>query len=252
MGLFFIGTRNEINVREHLPDFLKHHSRNTIKIMQIKEFGLLCCKDFPTAAFSPDGICAIKLFVTNENCDTIYRSYEFLALLEIKTKTTDNTAEREWQKQHEIGSFVEINLTESSNSTAFANAIPEVNFRAQILHGMGCSKLQSAFYVVASDTNIIRVVHVWFHDLDPFYRRYQRVIKDISTREQIDWICNGRAPIIDASEFKKTLKYAVDQHTAFIFEARWPEPYCRRLGPTIFQAIMHKPSWPRPHSLHTP
>jgi hypothetical protein len=210
----YIGQHNEKYVKNELPNFIKKFSRQAdkyMKISHITDYGLLYCKNFPRAAFSPDGIC-VSQETTNINTSSVERQ-AYASLIEIKTKTTPETVAEEMKIAERRGLYVEVDLSQEGNHKLFVDLIPQLDYRSQILHGLGCGVLRSAYYVVASEDTIIRVVHVRFHRHDTFHVRYQRAIREIFNNEGLHWIDAGNVPKISPDHFKATLKYVVDQHT---------------------------------------
>jgi hypothetical protein len=136
-----------INVLPQISMFVDQNSR-TFHIEEIKEYGLLCRKGLFYMAFSPDGVAVVV--------SAFYG--QFLALIEIKSRVTTNTTAEENEIQNSRGSFVSVNI--STYPDQFKKLIPDTAHRAQLLHGMVCANVQHAFYVVASLSRIIRVVHV--------------------------------------------------------------------------------------------
>lgn len=99
----FVGSRNEKLVKDALPKFVETHINDLplhgrpnigilapMRIIQIIDYGLLLCKDFHVLGFSPDGVCLVH----QQDGD---RTLEFLALLEIKTKTCKGTRNGSWR-----------------------------------------------------------------------------------------------------------------------------------------------------------
>ena len=141
--------------------------------MCIQEYGLLCSKNNDFGAFSPDGIVvASTVRHDNQEYDESSTAHDdqddgtFCALLEFKTKTKKNTVLPEQRIAKDIGAFVMVLLENGTGGKEFRKAVPEFDHRAQLLHGMACGKLNHAFYVVASETGVIRVVHVKCNEND--------------------------------------------------------------------------------------
>jgi hypothetical protein len=221
----FTGSRNEQMVKQAFPAFVRRHCESArvkvgpieeafppITILQLYDYGLLLCKQFPRAAFSPDGICLAKQNVTHENENY---TIDFLAIIEIKTKTCRNTSAKEWSIARALGRFAVVDLANVCGQETFVSVIPELEHRTQIVHGMGCGSAPAAFYIVADDHQIIRVVYICFlgEMLGSFAEHYQMAIQQIFNDEGLGWIDQGRVPKIDPSDFTTILKYAVDQHT---------------------------------------
>jgi hypothetical protein len=82
-----IGTLNEENIIKHLPKFFRDHVDTMgVEIIKIKEYGLLCNKTMPLMAFSPDGVIVAR---------KINRQEDFLALLEMKTRVSEEELNNE-------------------------------------------------------------------------------------------------------------------------------------------------------------
>lgn len=73
-----VGTANEPFVIKALPSFVKDSSLG-FEVVGLREYGLLCCKDKPHIATSPDGVIAMK---------NLEDGVVLLAAVEIKTRTT--------------------------------------------------------------------------------------------------------------------------------------------------------------------
>jgi SAP domain len=95
------GTLNESNVLLKLASFLDDHSELTV--IDYKEYGLLCAKDTFYAAFSPDGIVVVK------HDEELHQGNEaftnFLAMVEIKSKCTNVTVQKEKALAARYGAF---------------------------------------------------------------------------------------------------------------------------------------------------
>ena len=205
----YISSHNKANVRQNIPNFIKSQSEYDIKL--IREYGLLYCKENTSLAFSPDGICVTQQ-KSHEGYG--YRYTCFLSLLEIKTRVTPETIRKEYDIMTKMGLFVTINLSVPEDDKIFHKVVPDIGHRMQILHGMGCSGLRHAFYVVAKPTAIIRVVLVRCAQELHFGNKYQRTIKRILVKEELEWINGGdTVPAVNFEQFPKELKYCVDQHS---------------------------------------
>ena len=173
----YIGSHNETNVKTELPNFLFEHSGATrIQIMQTFDYGLLLHGDWQAFGFSPDGICVTRQLLPLDN-GTLHGIIT-IGLIEIKTKTTKDTARPEHERAREFGKFVVIDIEDENDYDLFCRAIPDIDHRVQLLHGMGIGNIENAFYVVANQHNIIRVVLVqantWFteHYVTALYRAF--------------------------------------------------------------------------------
>ena len=221
------GTLNEVNVLSKIPSFLKEHSE--FEVADIKEYGLLCSKDYYYAAFSPDGI----IVADHDGWGNI------LALLEIKSKCTNATVEHEMMLVERYGRFKSVNATR--NPLEFKQTVPDASHRCQLIHGMACGDLPHGFYVVASLSRIIRMVHVWIDDntIDD----YRDSLQTIHARE-LSWVLNGEVPSLEGI----SLKHAVDAYTIRKALSQWraiyllvmergrPLPQGRMLVPSIIAA----------------
>jgi hypothetical protein len=187
------GTLNESNVLSKVPSFIKKHSK--FEITEIKEYGLLCSKDSWFAAFSPDGIAVTK----HDNWVV-----DVLALLEIKSKCSNATVQKEMDLVTRYGVFRLVNA--STNPLEFKQSVPDASHRCQLLHGMACGDLIHGFYVVASLSRIIRMVHVTIND--ETIDSYHESLYDIYDKE-LTWVLNGEVPSLDGI----SLKHAVDAYT---------------------------------------
>jgi hypothetical protein len=196
------GTLNERNIFKKLPRFFEQKS--LYRIEEMKEYGLLRSKGKFYAAFSPDGILVAR-FAGEE---------PFLALLEMKSRCTKTTETKEIALASNLGRFQVINLSQECTGGVFKHLIAEASHRAQLLHGMACGGLMNAFYVVASLTNIIRVVHIIVdkEDLD----LYMAVLEGIHETANLRWVIGGKVPEFTEAE----LGYAVDLHTVRLIAKR--------------------------------
>ena len=231
-----IGLQNEPMVRSALPKFVDNATTETdpFESLVIEEFGLLLSREWRRAAFSPDGIALVQRFVEPEleeqdqgrasivqrpSCGEQRIKVTYLCSLEIKTKVASDCIAREWEISRKVGTYVDIDISDPRNNELFHQAVPEFDFRAQILHGMACARLHGSFYVVASETRIIRVVHVFRRNIRQFSDAYIDALHEAYLQAGLHWIDKGKVPKIDAAAFaaegKKEgpLSYAVDQHT---------------------------------------
>jgi hypothetical protein len=197
------GLMNEGYVVSRLNRFLVRHAPPGMMLLQIREYGLCVEKDRYFAAFSPDGIVARQAQDFDDDDGNELR----LGLLEIKTKFTDETSKKEARLRDKFGEYKRINLKSREEDIEFRYCIPDVSHRSQLLHGLGCGHLLEAFYVVATTTHILRVVHVVV-DRD-FLRTYLRALDFIHSEAKLDWCLEGEIPQID----EKYLGYAADQHS---------------------------------------
>jgi hypothetical protein len=196
------GTLNESNVLVKLALFVDDHSE-LFTVTDYQEYGLLCAKDTFYAAFSPDGIVVVKhneeLHQGDDEAPT-----NFLALVEIKSKCTNATVQKETALAAAYGVFRTV--VAFIDVEEFKQCVPEASYRCQLLHGMACGSLQDAFYVVASLSRIIRVVHVV---IDQFtMQSYRLALQEVHDRE-LTWVLHGEVPNLDGI----TLTHAVDRYT---------------------------------------
>ena len=221
------GTLNEANVLCNISSFLKENSK--FEILEIKEYGLLCLKDVFYAAFSPDGIAV----AFHDDFDDV------VSLVEIKSKCTTATVQKEMALATRYGVFKSINS--SLNPLEFKQSVPESSHRCQLIHGMACGDLRHAFYVVASLSRTIRIVHVLIDDKT--VECYHRSLRDFA-RAEMDWVLDGEVPSLDGIK----LTHAVDAYTIGKALDLWrainnvvknrgrPLPPGRMLLPTIIAA----------------
>ena len=97
-----LGSMNETNIAKAFPIFLEKYS-NGITMIKLKEYGLLCLKGHPEAAFSPDGV---GCFVNEDRG-------QFVAGCEWKTmtiKTRSEASEQVLVQTH--GKFSIVNAVE--------------------------------------------------------------------------------------------------------------------------------------------
>ena len=201
------GTLNEPFVFLHFPSFVSEKSvsclapnGHEIEIVSIHEFGLLCHNDEKLAAFSPDGIAGVVVKSASLPDDPLH----YVALVEIKSKCTEETLRAENQLVAQFGEYQEINAV--LNPELFKASIPEASYRCQLLHGMACGGLDNAFYVVASLRKILRVVHI---RVTPLIRQqYVSAITNLGL-QHLNWISEGTLP---AMSFEAG-SHAVDHHS---------------------------------------
>ena len=223
------GTLNEAHVLSKVSSFVEKHSK--YKIKEIKEYGLLCSKDSWFAAFSPDGSAVTK----HDNWGV-----DVLALLEIKSKCSNATIQKEMDLVKRYGIFKSINA--STNPLEFKQSVPDASHRCQLLYQMACGDLIHGFYVVASLSRIIRMVHVTIDD--ETIDCYHESLYDIYDKE-LSWVLNGEVPSLEGI----SLKHAVDVYTiGKTLDQEWraindlvlrrgrPLPPGQRLVPTIIAA----------------
>jgi hypothetical protein len=162
-----LGSKNESNILKAFPVFLEKHS-NGIKLVKLKEYGLLTLRGHPEAAFSPDGI----------GCFTSELRGQFVAGCEWKTMTVKTSTEAsEHLLVHKHGKFAVVNAIEDPGE--FKELVPQRQYRGQLIHNMCCSGLNDWFYVTASLTSILRVVQVQVTDEFRYdYRGCMRIIKE--------------------------------------------------------------------------
>jgi hypothetical protein len=171
-----VGSANEKNVLSHLSQFVECHSQHessrsgglvresTVKLPHVKEYGLLCHNQHPYAAFSPDDIAVISDGELDSSCH--------FAGVEIKTRTVLTTEIKEKSLGHQFAKFCTIQGFEERER--FAEIVPDLDHRGQVLHLMLCGSLSHALLVYASQMSIIRVVyiqatnsnlHIWCHGI---------------------------------------------------------------------------------------
>ena len=127
-----------------------------------------------------------------------------MALVEIKSRVTDNTVQEETAIQTSHGRFLSLNM--STEPQLFKQVIPDTAHRAQLLHGIVCGKLEHGFYVVASLRKIIRIVHVQVSAETA--NAYIAAMKQVHDHE-LTWVLSGNPP-----EFSKQhMGHASDLHT---------------------------------------
>jgi hypothetical protein len=187
-----IGQAIERSIISALPDFFHYYEERTgIEIIRTKQYGLLSYKSTPQMAFSPDSIVLAKL-LDGTNA-------EFLSLLEMKTKVSIVEEEKENDLADTHGKYALVTLRNREDGKRFKELIPETKFRTQILHGMASGDLNSAFYVVASTRNIIRIVHV--HTTDDILHNYRLAMWETCNRAYLRWIRSGPIPNIPQEEY---------------------------------------------------
>ena len=191
------GTLNETNVLLRLSSFLEDESDYFVRYIH-DAYRLLCAKDMFYAAFSPDGIAVVE----NEAC---WDKPE-LVLLEIKSKCTPTTVEKETALASRYGRLAVASLTLTGGEEEFKHLVPEQDYRCQLVHGLACGDLRHAFYVVASLQRIIRVVHVEI-DVDAV-QRYRLALQEVHDRE-LSWVLHGQLPSLEGCK----LTHAVDAYT---------------------------------------
>jgi hypothetical protein len=163
------------------------------EILRIKEYGLLCYKKALHMAFLPDGIVLAKLLNG--------LNVEFLSVLEVKTRVKPLEEEKEHELAELHGKYICISLYNADGGERFKELVPDIQHRVQLLHGMACGTLLSAFYVIASTTKIIRVMHV--HTNNDMLCNYRRGLKSIVNVANLDWIKSRNIPIFPQEEYDK-------------------------------------------------
>jgi hypothetical protein len=106
-----MGSINESNVLPRIPVFLDNFSNCHIE--EVKEYGLLSRKVEFFMAFSPDGITVVVNAVHGR----------FLALVEIKSRVTENTVQEETAIQTSHGRLLSLNM--STEPQLFKQVIPD-------------------------------------------------------------------------------------------------------------------------------
>lgn len=200
-----VGSSNESNIMKAFPIFMHNNRQSTnMAIIRIKEYGLLCHRRLTMAAFSPDGI--VHARTLDED------AIEFLALLEMKTKVSPKEEYKETLLAEKFGRFCTVRLQQMEDGARFKELIPDVNYRTQVLHGMCCGGLSSAFYVVASTTKIIRVVYI---STTPYIiRTYCSAFRYQWNEANLHWIDSGTVPEIAEDEYSNGfLRYVTDKQT---------------------------------------
>ncbi|EGZ07972.1 hypothetical protein PHYSODRAFT_319025 [Phytophthora sojae] len=140
------GTHNESNIEEHVEAFFVNHSPFTIEGK--RAYGLLCFG-------------------------------RFSAVLEYKTRVTERTKQSELLLAQGCGIFATVELQASGFGSLFKQMIPDPSHRSQILHNIVCGGVEDGFLIYASQTEIIRVVHVRVGvDVTTTYRAALTVIRD--------------------------------------------------------------------------
>jgi hypothetical protein len=175
-----LGSANEKNVLAGIKSFLDCLPTCDFTILELKEYGLLSHRELQGACFSPDAIAMVSWKNGTEG-DTIdltdswiqphlsdarfYRSTENYMAIEIKTRTTENTLQKEQQLAEE-GKYTAIFLSASQNTVQdqnwklFRDAVPEEDHRFQLLHQTCCGYVSSSIIVYASRKEIIRVIRI--------------------------------------------------------------------------------------------
>jgi hypothetical protein len=197
-----IGNANEKNVVKHLPSFLLKYSQ--LEILEIKEYGLLAKRGNSQQVFSPDGIIGFLKRSTTTN------KYFFeLGLLEIKTHVSAIELGKEFDLLARYGPYVRVNVIDPM----FGKLIRFKKYRAQVIHGMASGELRDGFYVVASSTRIIRIVHVTMSET--FSDLYNDGLENLCKFAKLEWAETGVGiPTFTEEEFQgPKLKYAVDNET---------------------------------------
>lgn len=106
-------------------------------------------------------------------------SGRFSAVLEYKTRVTERTKQSELLLAQGCGIFATVELQASGFGSLFKQMIPDPSHRSQILHNIVCGGVEDGFLIYASQTEIIRVVHVRVGvDVTTTYRAALTVIRD--------------------------------------------------------------------------
>jgi hypothetical protein len=142
-----LGSINEDNILKAFPRFIDKHC-HSIHIEQTKEYGLLHLKGSPEAAFSPD--CIASVLSTTRG--------RFIAVCEFKTLTKTHTTEAADRILLQRFGFQSVDVVQ--DAATFKLTIPKGSYRGQVLHDMCCAGVDDIFYISASLSSIIRVVHL--------------------------------------------------------------------------------------------
>ncbi|OWZ17712.1 hypothetical protein PHMEG_0008312 [Phytophthora megakarya] len=192
-----IGSHNEPQIAAHVKPFIAAHSHFKVDALN---------REMPFAAFSPDDIAVI----------TSPTRPQFYAVLEYKTRVTEATQQREQLLAETHGIFSSVRLLENGNAPDFKSQIPDGSYRCQILHNIVCGQVSDGFLVFATQSRIIRVVHVFVEaSVAATYRMAMKVICDA----YMHWVYDESAltPYFSLDE----LGTRVDLHTLEQNLAMW-------------------------------
>eukprot|EP00644_Phytophthora_capsici_P012550 jgi/Phyca11/113073/e_gw1.23.238.1 len=190
-----MGTHNEEHIARHIGGFLDSHS--DFHIEELATYGLLCKKQQPVAAFSPDNIAS----VLSVNAGRFY------AVMEYKTRTRSTTEQSERRLTQLYGAYVSVDIALDGFGGRLKKLIPDASHRVQILHSIVCGSIQDGFLVYASTSSIIRVVHIKVGDHVSW--TYRAALNTIQSR-YMAWIYDGEPVPTFASH---QLGHCVDQQT---------------------------------------
>jgi hypothetical protein len=129
----------------------------------------------------------------------------FIVLVEVKSKCTAQREHAEVAIALQFGQYHCINAVE--DATVFKESIPDDLYCRQLVHGMCCTGVNDAIFVVASLRKILQVVHVSITDM--FCAKYMSAIGDIG-REHLAWVANNAVP---ENLLIKDDSHAVDCHS---------------------------------------
>jgi hypothetical protein len=195
-----LGTMNEDSALRKFPAFIHKHGRNNMRVREWKDYGLLVNFHQEEAAFSPDGIVVIDCADEEEGA--------YVAGVEVKSRTTDNTQESEHKLAGKFGKYAEFSFSvRADNQKTLKHVIPEAAYRSQLLHSLCSAGLDSWFYVSASLSNIIRVVKVSISPGDRF--EYMSALTLLRLRH-INWVYDETVPLPTFTE--EEIGYAKSKH----------------------------------------
>lgn len=198
-----VGSINEGNILKAFPSFVDKHCRD-MHIEATKEYGLLHLKGAPEAAFSPDCIASVVSFTRGR----------FVAVCEFKTLTKTHTTEAaDRMLLNRFGSFLSVDVVE--DAATFKLVVPKGSYRGQVLHDMCCAGVDDIFYVTASLSSIIRIVHLMCNN--EFRLRYIQNLA-ILRDEHMLWI-HGTEDLPDFSADE--LGYCKDTDTLATTVSLW-------------------------------
>ena len=184
------GLWNEKNIIKALPKFVSENTQNRIFMNGIVTTGLQGRINSPWQVSSIDGEALIKQ-VTDTG-----EEVEYWAGIEFKTATSTTSGKKADRIQHELGyryAFIEVGFNDRQT---FKTHVKLLSHRCQLLCHGATLKHRDMFYVVATTTYIVRVVHVRFIPL--VLTQYDAFIKN--SKEQylsFFWDSFGSAPELD-------------------------------------------------------
>lgn len=163
-GAMTMGLNNQYNVLSGLKIFLEQSdpdNRYHSPIVRIDSYGLVRHVESACLATSVDAVVAMR------------SSNGLLAVgaIEVKTRTTTATVSESTQLAHRFGAVSGCAVKADNEHVAFHERVPVVGDRIQLLHHSSVFDIESVFYVEASSSGIIRVVHITFSaDVRSIYR----------------------------------------------------------------------------------